>query len=228
MPGNLVSIFSQKSFDHTGYIGDGEVVANLSKKILYIHIVRKRYIFPFFYRIRRSAGKVTYIRLLCFIVLLTLPTSVEVFAEIYDNAGEIITKEEIEREMRLMHEMGEHPGRVYMIGGCTGCVVGSLCFLIALVNSVLGEDQSNDVLGTAGIAITIVTPSLGYLIGYSRDRQVAIEKIKAKRNSQRQGFLDSGNIHYFTAKMGADELFGQFPYHRDRIDIRLLLLAGRF
>lgn len=134
-----------------------------------------------------------FLTVFCLIMLSILLFSVNALAVVYDDEGEVIGEDEIKKEMNKMHRTGVHPGRACVIGGCSaGCIVGALCWWVAIDN-LFSNDQIYDALPIVGIASGIGTLVLGYLTGQERDEQAAIERIKAKRRNQRQGYLDSEN-----------------------------------
>lgn len=167
-------------------------------------------------------------KVFCLIVICILLLSANILAVVYDDEGNIITEGEIKKEMDEMHRTGMHPGRGCVIGGCISGLI-PLSIGIFVGKEVGGEWWESlmyygPTLGVAGAAAAF----LGVKVGNHIDRKAATGRIKAKRHSQRQGFLDLGDTQFLAGRYVPDRRLNQFPYRGSRDDIDILLLVGRF
>lgn len=164
----------------------------------------------------------------CITITGMLLLSVNVLAVVYDDEGNIITEDEIEKEIDEMHRIGIHPGRGCVIGGCISGLI-PLSIGISIGREAGGEWWESlmylgPILGVPGAVVAF----LGVKMGDHIDRQAAIGRIKSERSSQKQGFLDLEDTQFLADKYMPDRRLNRFPYHGSRGDINILLMVGRF
>ena len=162
-----------------------------------------------------------YSKIFFLIRLATLLTSVNILAEVYDDAGEIIAEEEIRAEMGSAGRKG-----CLLSGGLLsfGASLLGSCILGAKIhNAVDNESVIAPILILGTVVGTILGSKLSYEAGEAIDRQSAIKRIRIKRREQQQSASNLWNRRLFLARSRF-----QFPRHRDGIGVTLPLLAVRF
>jgi len=113
---------------------------------------------------------------------LVLVTSIS--AGVYDDEGNVITEEEIEKEMRTMQK------KRAMVGCLSGCVSGCAAMIIGFAYTpLLSSDPNADLPLIIGCLSAVYFQIVGYEVGKhlrsNINRQSAIERVKEKRRTQK-------------------------------------------
>jgi len=126
------------------------------------------------------------LKAMCFMILIPLVLVTSISAEVYDDAGKMITEEEIKREMNQVGYKGCGVFGSLFSAGCIG--FSSVALYVIIERSIFVVGDAGSLLFFAGGAI------VGGYVGYSYwsrfgkwiDRKVAIERVKEKRRTQKQ------------------------------------------
>jgi hypothetical protein len=110
------------------------------------------------------------LKVICVVIPCMLLLVASTPAEVYDDEGKVITKEEIVKEEGSI-------GRI----GCGSCVI--LLTIEEIATAYENKyDMSDEIIGL--VPAVLLLSGIGYMFGKYIDRQIAIENIKVRRRMQ--------------------------------------------